>query len=347
MLNHNEMCQLLTEGTIMSHHDNVVVGWGKRLWFSQPQNLSAPIFYFPDFFLTSSTPWFTHEKNAEISPLELLSLLEKHACEKTEITWTEASKDNFKLEFDILQTKLQLGRLQKGVLYTFESHPNPLSLSQRALSLYSGLQHIAHSPLYFYGFWDDKEGLLGLTPEILFKQNQSHVEIDAIAGTCSHDAPDLRVDPKIVQEHTLVIDGIRDSLSAFGTLSISPIQQMTVGSLVHLKANIQLLLHTPLSMQDLIQKLHPTPALGTYPRLEGLPWLQEVAFRIPRKRYGAPVGVFWKNQSICYVAIRNVQWDKYGMKLFAGCGILLESRFEEEWKEIHLKLKAIKKLLTL
>ena len=92
--------------------------------------------------------------------------------------------------------------------------------------------------------------------------------------------------------------------------------------------------------------MHPTPALGAFPRRPGMEWLKEYQQKIDRRRFGAPVGYAIEDaQAKCYVAIRNVQWTKNQMLLAAGCGIVATSQYDAEWAEIKLKLQAIKEML--
>jgi menaquinone-specific isochorismate synthase len=106
-------------------------------------------------------------------------------------------------------------------------------------------------------------------------------------------------------------------------------------------------LQQAVTTDQVTQLIHPTPALGAYPRVEGMKWLREFDREMPRERFGAPVGYTRKGESTCYVAIRNVQWKDFQLKLGAGCGIVPASQFESEWNEILLKLKSIKNILAL
>src|SRR5262249_24438379 len=88
----------------------------------------------------------------------------------------------------------------------------------------------------------------------------------------------------------------------------------------------------------LIQLLHPTPAMGGYPRLAALSYLhQEEMF--DRGWYAAPVGWIGPNHANIAIGIRSALICEKEMHLFAGTGIVKGSKSEKEWEELNLKLR--------
>jgi menaquinone-specific isochorismate synthase len=112
-------------------------------------------------------------------------------------------------------------------------------------------------------------------------------------------------------------------------------------TLTHLRTPIQLELTQTADTAALVKALHPTPALGAFPKEEGVEWLKAFDSRTPRKHYGAPLGCCYGNSISIVVAIRNVQWTPNGLAIGAGCGVIAESKQEREWNEIQLKTEAI------
>ena len=98
---------------------------------------------------------------------------------------------------------------------------------------------------------------------------------------------------------------------------------------------IEVILEQPIDFKAATTALHPTPALGAFPKEAGFTWLENYNQQMPRGRYGAPVGCLLNNQATCIVAIRNVQWKGSQAKIGAGCGIVKESVLENEWNEIR------------
>ena len=99
------------------------------------------------------------------------------------------------------------------------------------------------------------------------------------------------------------------------------------------------------SFNQLISKLHPTPALGVYPRRLDYSILEELTNSKLRKRYGAPFGVCLPNgDAQVVVAIRNIQWQEATFSLGTGCGIVEESNLDKEWDELALKRSSVRSI---
>jgi menaquinone-specific isochorismate synthase len=239
------------------------------------------------------------------------------------------------------------------VPFFLESTAEQMTTHQLLSSLESLLRYALINPVYIYGFWDAHEGILGATPEKLFRLvNHSRLETMACAGTSDRQADSalfLR-NSKELYEHRCVVQGIIHSLSPFGDVDVGELQLLKLSQMIHLVTPIQVALKMPsLSFEQLVRILHPTPALGTFPPQEEKQWLTDYQKKIDRQRFGAPVGYICSktHQCNCYVSIRNVQWSSQGMFLGAGCGIVPQSQIEAEWSEINLKLRAIKEMLAL
>jgi menaquinone-specific isochorismate synthase len=89
---------------------------------------------------------------------------------------------------------------------------------------------------------------------------------------------------------------------------------------------------------DVVEKLHPTPAVGGYPREKAIGQIQNLE-QIDRGWYAGPVG--WINTNgrgeFC-VAIRSGLFSQGHARFYAGCGIVADSIAENEWNETELKL---------
>lgn len=345
-LNSSEFQSFLRQGALLSLDPGfVLLGWGEESWNDQP---SPSAFYFPDFFLREK-PWliFSNYKVVEVKALK--EMLQREKANPPPLAWNNPHPEIFYKSFDELQGLFAQNSLTKAVPYTIQKCPLPLNKDQKISSIISALHYIQKAPSYIYGFWDEKQGLLGATPEILFtsekKEKHTHLKSAAVAGTAKN-LEDLHT-PKNLREHAIVVEGIQQSLSAFGKVHLGELKTIVLPHLSHLYTPLELLLDKDPSLEDLVDALHPTPALGAFPKKEGLNWLKEFERLVPRKRYGAPAGAVFQNKTRCYVAIRNVQWDESGSQMGAGCGVVAESNKEDEWNEILLKLKAIKGILSL
>jgi menaquinone-specific isochorismate synthase len=356
-LNASEICAWLAEGAIFSgQKGQAIIAWGDSRWESSPNSETSAWFYFPDYFLEAPKPWlnFAH---STIVPIEELTALLKElpGYDDSKLVWSEPYKRPFENGFHELQSEFHEGTLEKVVLYTTSTSKTPLNPMQLKRTLISILINAQTIPLYLYGFWYRTEGIVGATPELLFwldyMSMPPQLKTMALAGTQKTDdnAVQMLSDAKLLKEHSIVVEDIERRLSSFGTVSKGELQLLKLPYLTHLYTPITLeILHLE-PFSSFVKQLHPTPALGGFPREPAWKWLKNYNKIQPRGRFGAPVG-FWDpttNDSACYVAIRNVMWNERGAKIAAGCGIVAESTLENEWEEILLKTKSIKGFLQL
>lgn len=319
----------------------LLVGWGKRVWCSEPP-AGGPAFYFPDFFLEDPLPWCWHEYMDVFDPESLIAEGDQGIWQ-----WIGADRAFFEETFEELQKKFAAGELKKAVPFVFEEALGTPSEEQWHHSLHHVLNYVSQAPAFAYGFWEQGQGMLGATPELLFRMNGERLSTAAVAGTCRRDEPDkdLLNDPKEREEHACVVTGISDYLSQFGDVIAGETGIVDLPKLSHLVTLIEVNLRKEVQIDQIVQALHPTPALGAFPREEGRQWLLDYQTKIPRGRFGAPIGYRFEGETACYVAIRNMQWDHHTTRVSAGCGIVPASDLNAEWEEIQLKLAATKQLL--
>lgn len=340
--------QFLNNGTIISiPNQKLIVGWGERTWLSKPTHSSIPHFYFPDFFMENENPWFFHEYSKEFTVDELLKLMQKSDF-LDKVCWNHPDLDPFKESVKDLEHQFSSGTLEKAVPYIFHQASGEIGLNQIQSSLYQLLQPQQNSQTFLYGFWTNNEGILGATPESLFSINQEGVlETAAVAGTSQKSLENAMLsDEKIRHEHQLVIDGIVQSLENYGSVDVGSTRVLTLSKLSHLMTPIHLKNMHGVSIENVIADLHPTPALGAFPKNAGAHWLKEYAQIVPRGRYGAPVGVLFKDHFSSYVAIRNIQWKDSDVRLGVGCGVVPQSCLDEEIQELALKFSATREMLN-
>ena len=94
----------------------------------------------------------------------------------------------------------------------------------------------------------------------------------------------------------------------------------------------------PSSILELVNALHPTPAVGGDPQTEALTIIKRVE-GIDRRRYAGPVGwVAADGDGEFAVGIRSVEVSKHG-SLFAGVGLVEDSDPQSELEETEAKFK--------
>jgi menaquinone-specific isochorismate synthase len=335
--------------------------WGQDLTWQRRrlEGDRAAHLYSPDFFLGSETPWARAATCVKLSRAELLAMLRPGTA--TDLRWHAPDPDGFRSDFENLQSEIRAGRLEKAVPVTFESasgfSPDKLpSLLANLLRQSEGL------PLHVFGVWDESGGILGATPEVLFDYDgHGAFRAMALAGTRPHQDSGHRLalleDPKERREHQLVVRGILSSLQSLGfsaaQAQVGGVEELRLPTFSHLRTWVDLALTRPLEFEAMIEALHPTPALGAFPREAGLEWLrareaQALARGLPsRDRYGAPFGFMLPGGAVrCLVAIRAYLWDARGLRLGSGCGVIAESELEREWAELRSKRESVKRLFA-
>jgi isochorismate synthase EntC len=98
-----------------------------------------------------------------------------------------------------------------------------------------------------------------------------------------------------------------------------------------------------MSVLDLVQRVHPTPAVGGSPRDEALAFISE-GEAVPRDYWAGPVG--WADAAgdgEWMIGIRSARLhtDESAVTLHAGAGIVAGSDPEAEAAEVNVKLATV------
>lgn len=328
---------LLRTGAVLAWSDDLwFLGWGEPVKAARPDP-QRPSFYAPDFFLSDPQPWRIYPETAAVSPDALAQLLapREHAR-----VWRTFDETSFSAAFARVQALLERGELQKAVPAVFEHSAGALTSGERERALRAAANLPAG--LMPYGSWDADGGLIGASPEILFEDDGVEIHTMAVAGTArAGTAPEeMMEDPKEREEHRFVLEDLEKQLAPLGRVTRGATRLWRIGMLSHLRTDLRLLPGHRVAFDDLVARLHPTPAVGTAPRAA---WRGQVAVldTEPRGRFAAPFGLLLPGgQARCLVAIRNVQWDRNVARCGAGCGLLPASRPAREAAELRLKLAA-------
>lgn len=337
-------------------HERVLLGWGTRAWLAQADQ-KAPSFFAPQFFLQDNHPWFIHEYTAVIPLQELRALLSlcllQYPRTETSFQLEPLDRSLFDQAYADAQRHFAAKELSKAVVYNVQKLIyKSYNAANRARTLSSLLTNQASYPTYAYGFWDEDEGMLGSTPEMLFSlDKEGTLHSMACAGTQSiEQSPEaFLLDSKIAFEHQCVVDGICRELHPFGNVQVGKRGILDLQRMRHMMTPIEVSMREDVDFCAIVKAMHPTPALGAFPKEAGDLWLRCWDEKIPRKRFGAPFGCQMPEEklSVCYVAIRNVQWCGEELSVYAGCGIVSASDLEGEWNELQLKLRATQESLML
>ena len=192
---------------------------------------------------------------------------------------------------------------------------------------------------------------LGASPERLVRLRDNCVDVTCLAGSIgmgrgederSQLASRLLASEKDREEHEIVV---RSTMSALhevcedvtrlpGTPRVA-----TARSVQHLETPVSARMCEAGSVLDLVERLHPTPAVGGYPREPALTFMRELE-EIDRGWYAGPFG--WTDLDGAgefAVAIRSALLSGRMASVFAGSGIVADSVPSAEYEETCLKLR--------
>lgn len=192
---------------------------------------------------------------------------------------------------------------------------------------------------------------VGATPELLVRVEGGTVTTGALAGSAPRGAtPDedrgfgsaLLASRKDRLEHAVVVDDLRQTIDEVCT----DVSAGATPSLLRV-ANVQHLF-TPITgrlrdlcVLDLVERLHPSPAVGGLPRDAALAWVNRHE-GFDRGWYAGPIGwVDHRGEGEFAVAIRSALLRGREALLFAGCGIMGDSDPDLEYTESQLKLQSM------
>ncbi|HUS15086.1 MAG TPA: isochorismate synthase, partial [Chloroflexia bacterium] len=216
------------------------------------------------------------------------------------------------------------------------------------------LRHLRRAYPDCYGFAIAQGGscFVSATPERLVSLADGKVQTTCLAGSSrrGQDAADdfkrgaaLLASAKDREEHAVVARVLIDALAAV----CGDVQAPAMPGLLRLR-NVQHL-YTPIrghlrngtSLLELVARLHPTPAVGGFPREAALARIRACE-GLDRGWYAGPVGWLDSHGAGEFaVALRSALLHGNTARAFAGCGIMADSDPAAEYAETEIKLRAV------
>ncbi len=183
---------------------------------------------------------------------------------------------------------------------------------------------------------------LGATPETLLQYRRPQVQTVSLAGTRRADS-EKPFTAKEEAEQQWVTDFIYEELDAHQGVSdirIGNRQIWPAGPLEHLRTEISAVLAADKPLDQLVARLHPTPAVAGAPREAALALIAALE-KHPRRYYSGYLGLQKKGAAHYYVNLRCGEFVKGGFVAYAGGGITAQSDPAAEWEETENKLQTI------
>ncbi|HVW26598.1 MAG TPA: isochorismate synthase [Polyangiaceae bacterium] len=185
---------------------------------------------------------------------------------------------------------------------------------------------------------------VGATPERLIRKSGVAIDTEALAGSSdAARAAELMRSPKEREEHDLVVREIVRALSPLCVTLNHPAspEVRVLRHLLHLTTPIRGRLARPVHVLELVQRLHPTPAVGGVPGADAVRFITEHE-PAPRGWYASPIGWFdAAGDGEFAVALRSGALVGDKAYLYAGGGIVKDSDPASEYAETRLKLATL------
>ena len=250
--------------------------------------------------------------------------------------------------------EIAAGRLRKVVLARSESTSragllDPLSAVRRLFAPQSSARVFLFEP-------EPGQTFLGASPETLARVHGGEAHATAVAGSIRRgDTPEedagLKVallgSEKDLREQDFVVREIVARLSGIGgRVRQDPEPHvLTLPGIHHLETRVSAGLPDSVTALDLIERLHPTPAVCGQPNDRAFRFIEDEE-GLDRGWYGAPVG--WLDAAgngVTAPALRCALMSGIEVHFFAGAGIVEGSDPAKEWDETRLKLQTARAAL--
>ncbi len=305
-----------------------IVGGGEGFLFAPFDTAALPSFFFP----------------VRPIPAEAIDLESLNLCADSSVTSDEPMPTcdtdyaSYEQQALTLIGAMRRGELRKAVLSRTVTLRRPsladADLFLRLAAKYPGA-FVSWVHLPGHGRW------MGATPETLLDYAGRKLSTMALAGTRKAGTPG-EWGEKEREEQQIVADTIVTALEHGG---LTPV----VGSrFTKVAAQVEHLC-TPISVEgdlnnnqlnDILCALHPTPAVGGYPKEAAKVWIDRVE---PHRRryYGGYLGPVQADGMHLFVNLRCMEVDDWSVRLYVGGGLTAQSQPASEWSETEAKAQTL------
>jgi salicylate biosynthesis isochorismate synthase/menaquinone-specific isochorismate synthase len=198
----------------------------------------------------------------------------------------------------------------------------------------------------------DGTAFAGASPELLVRRSADRAFSQPMAGSVARGATDaederlarqLEDSAKDAVEHRIVSEFVVDALRPFAmSVTARPPEVVRFTNIQHLATSVTAeLRQRPADALQLAAALHPTPAVGGWPR-DAANTLIDALEGMERGWYAGAVGwIDGRGDGEFAVALRcGLLWED-GARLYAGVGVMPDSDPARELEETELKFKAL------
>ena len=266
-----------------------------------------------------------------------------------------------KLKFEIVENPNALKEhhiaiVQKAIDFIKNNNAEKIVLSRKETLKIDQLKVVntfkkmlkAYKNAFVYLWYHPEIGLwMGATPEKLLTVEKGKFTTMALAGTQKYNGTVHVVwQNKEKQEQKYVTDFMAENLKeSVQSLEITAPFTVQAGNLVHIRTDISGKLKSADSLENLINILHPTPAVCGLPKAVAAAFILENE-GYDRAYYSGFLGELNSNgRTNLFVNLRCMQLENKLVSLYVGGGITSGSVSENEWEETVSKSEVMKKVL--
>lgn len=259
---------------------------------------------------------------------------------------TQGNQAHYHTLFQKAQKAIEEHTLEKVVLSRRIAYQG----NQKSLLTYFQDLKALYPTAFCYAFSHPKVGRwLAATPETLIKVVGDTLCTMSMAGTKPFVEGESPLwTEKEYREQKIVTDTITQVLQPLTTdLSTGKVHEVRAGRLWHLCTEITAKIAPNTPIQEIVQRLHPTPAVCGFPTDKARNFLLENE-GYPREFYAGYCGLtHWgENRSIdLFVNLRCAQLTKKEIFVYVGGGINSGSQEESEWQETENKSQTMLRIL--
>lgn len=208
-------------------------------------------------------------------------------------------------------------------------------------------------PRSYVALWHTQAGgtWLTATPETLLRRDACGWHTMALAGTMDGSDPRSATpdgwSAKNREEQAYVSRYIAERLRPLArTWQASATRPTDAAGMRHLRTDFTFTTADNVRLRTLLEALHPTPAVCGWPAGEALAAILDAEPHARRYYAGFSGPLAMGNATAFYVSLRCMELTAEAALLYAGGGILKESREEDEWQETCRKMQPMLRLFS-
>lgn len=269
-----------------------------------------------------------------INPLEIKHQLDNIILNQYQNSEHCSSKNEFIKQIEQTIYSLKLNQVEKAVISrcVFKEKNNQLHNV-----FYSLCEKYKDAFVYLFYINNDL-CMLGASPETLLMYDKKNIITEALGGTKQING----YSNKEIEEHHTIVHYIESNLKKLNFNYIkSELGIKNAGPVEHFNTQFVIELKNKYDHNQLINTLHPTPAVCGFPVNKSLEIIQTVE-KHQRDYYAGYLGPMFQDDSF-YLAV-NLRCAKVfnnGYLMYSGVGINSHSVPEKEWEETENKLKTL------